>query len=163
MPKIVSFDKVEYHTRLGYELIAMYQEEHGDTIQCSEADPNADFAGALPMTIERPVQCTNSFFIMQLNEESAIAQLNSELKILNEKTTEIKNVAEETAKKLKEEAILSDRVREELKNSQNANSDYCKTIDKLRSVKQKMEKDIGKIREVIGSAKMTEILEAEEK
>ena len=110
----------------------------------------------------RPVQETRTRFIMRQDEESALAERQLILESYREEANEAKKKVEDAEilldTRTKQYEALDAKYTEALatKNRQR------ETIDELNNTKLKMEEDIGKIRQAIGTVKMAEIVGMEE-
>ncbi len=158
--KVVSSREVEDATSQGYELVGVYQENSDSLCNDEVPDPNAGYSG-VTITVDKHLPCTNTYFIMRLDEKSSVAHLSKEVKELDELVTTQTNIGADLNKKI------------ELFKAENAKHkllwEECKTIldqevekcNSLAEVKRKMETNIGKIQEALGIQKMNEILEVE--
>jgi hypothetical protein len=157
LTEVIESWEVSNRTAQGYKVICIFQETHHTKETCQIPHPSPSYNGENAYRDEI-IQNTTTKFIVTLDEESSLGMLNHTIKSQDEnikKLTQAKNDAET---QFKEATAERDKARTEAGNYQDKWSRKVDEYHKLLDVKRKMEKDIGKIREAIGTQQMKEIL-----
>lgn len=141
----------------GYKLIGMYQEMYPETVNCSVPHPNPSYANETAYKQELGTQ-TRTFFIMTLDEESSLAQINHECEKQKQNVSLAEAAQREAETQLKSATSERDRARSEAENLRLKLESKREQCNNMSITKLKMEDDLGKIREAIGSRQMDEIL-----
>ena len=159
--QVAEADEVFTQSLCGYEMVGMYQEQHAEKVRCKETDPKADYAG-YTTEVDHLVQVTKTFFVMRENKESAVASLHTQIETLREEVADAQAKLKDAETQADERGKRLAEVQERWDESKVITDQQRETIAELTRTKQKMEEDIGKIRQAIGTVKMDEILAVEE-
>ncbi len=154
---IVEEHSIKTMTLMGYKLMGYYQEEKGITLVCEEPDPQPGYS-TQTVTTRRPSSETLTKFIMVQDKQSSIAALDAELKARSEELDKAKGIVYELKEQMditKNEATKSAYDVEQLQKDIEAEET---TSEHLRNKWTAAKGDLYKIREVLGTRKIDEIL-----
>lgn len=155
--KVVSAGQVEHESLMGFKLIGIYQE--GDYTSVSEQvpDPNGGYSGAT-MGVTKYVPTSETFFVMRKDEKSALADMKKSVDFAREKQREAENAFAEKEKEAKD---YQERLEGQARTIERHGRDLMtcqENRNRLQDSNTKMEKDLGKLREAIGTKQFNEIL-----
>ena len=138
-------------SRKGYALVDRYQNAIIVPVGCQNANGYTQELG----------QETNTYFVMELDAESAMAKIGEELEQgiqkLNNVNSELRKTKDELKESLKRERAATQAVDEYIKDNVTIRQEHDIAREQIR----KMETDISKIRIAIGSERMNKILSEE--
>ncbi len=157
LTEIVESWEVSAKTSLGYKVVGMFQETESMTQSCSMPHPNPSYNGEQAFRDELAHNTTTKF-IVTLDEESSLGMLNGTIERQKKEISELgvaKHQAEQDIEGLKKGLEQSQKNREDYRDKWATKTEECTG---LTQVKQKMETDLGRIREAIGTQRMDEIL-----
>lgn len=153
--KIALPSEVEELSRQGYELIGMYQNLEGTAIRCEVPNETRPYETYF---VDKPGVSAVSYFIMRLDEDSAIKKLNDQLESSEKELRQYKKNFEDAHESL---IRMSKHTEQQELVIQSLNEERNKLKKDITSIQEgtfKVEEDLGKVREALGTEKMNQIL-----
>jgi len=158
--KVVAAGQVETQSLLGFRLIGMYQEGDYVPVQEQVPDPTAGYSGATTY-VTRHIPTAQTFFIMRKDEASALEGMQLMLDSTRKELDESKNAFAEKEKEAKD---YQERLEGQKRTIERHGRDLMTCQENQRTLQEsnnKMERDLGKLREAIGTKQFNEILGVE--
>ena len=160
LTKVVQQCEVETQTLLGFKLIGVYQEGDYTSLMEQIPDPNGGYQGAMT-GVTKCIPTSQTFFIMQKDEKSALKDMQESVDHAYEKQREAENAFKEKEKGAKDYQERLDGQARTIERQGNDLTACHEGQKQLRTSNDKMERDLGLLREAIGTQRMNEILGVE--
>jgi hypothetical protein len=158
--KVVGASAVESLTLEGWKLVFTYQDTA--LAPCQESEPSPPQTGSSYFTpavgVVRFRPHTVTMFIMQLDEQSALAQTHKELEIVKKAYESEARMLEQSREEAKVQRSKVTEAKEAVSEYSRKNISLASQLDTARKSNQKLELDIAKIRTAVGELKLKEIL-----
>ncbi len=157
---IVSGHGISKHSLEGWELVAIINESVVTYVD-DEAIQHYPGSGSSTVTVKKAIPFSQASYLMRRNEESVIAMLGEKNKTLEEALAKQKTDTQDIENALNAEIESKNQIQELLDQTAKVREQENEQFHELRDSYQKMEDDLAKVREAIGTQRMHEILAAD--
>jgi hypothetical protein len=161
--KIVQAEEIEALTLSGWRLVLTYQDTVLWPYMETEPPPpqttySTSYTSNMAVQVTRCKPCTATRFVMQLDEQNALAQMNNDLESVKKALENEKNAHRQTHRDLDAQAKKVTEAKKAVDEYSQKNTSFASQLDTARTSNRKLESDIAKIRTAVGELKLKEIL-----